>query len=156
MFKKPKFWILLVACLITLPFLALKSLTFTGKKPDRIDEPVTLAACPDSPNCVCSENGTGGHAIEPLTFQGDAGDAWSRLQSVLQELGGEEIRSSEQYLWFEFRTPLIGFIDDVECRLNHTDQQIEIRSASRVGHSDMGANRKRVEAIRQAFGDHAP
>lgn len=72
---------------------------------------------------------------------------------MLQELGGEEVRSSEQYLWFEFRTPLIGFVDDVECRLNRTEQQIEIRSASRIGHSDMGANRKRVEAIRQAFGE---
>lgn len=97
MFKNPKFWILLVVCLIALPFLALKSLTFTGKKPDRAGEPVSLAACPDSPNCVCSENATGGHAIAPLAFQGDAGAAWTKLQSVLQELGGEEVRSSEQH-----------------------------------------------------------
>ncbi|MGJ8634504.1 MAG: DUF1499 domain-containing protein [Luteolibacter sp.] len=108
---------------------------------------MSLAACPDSPNCVCSENGAGGHAIEPVSFQGDAGAAWSKLQTVLQESGGEEVRTSEQYLWFEFRTPLIGFIDDVECRLNRTQQLIEIRSASRVGHSDLGTNRKRLDTI---------
>lgn len=153
MFANPRLWVLLVPCLIALPYLALKLLTFIGKKPDRVGEPVSLATCPDSPNCVCSENGIGGHAIEPLSFQGDAGAAWSKLQSVLQELGGEEVRSSERYLWFEFRTSLIGFVDDVECRLNRVEQRIEIRSASRVGHSDLGANRKRVEAIRQAFGE---
>ena len=153
MFKKPKLWILLVVCLIALPFLALKALSFTDRKPDRVGEPLSLAACPDSPNCVCSENGTGGHAIAPLTFQGDAGVAWSKLQSVLQELGGKEVRSNEQYLWFEFRTPFMGFVDDVECRLNTAGQGIEIRSASRVGHSDMGANRKRVEVIRRAFAE---
>jgi len=51
----------------------------------------------------------------------------------------------------EFRSPLFSFTDDVECRLDAAAHQIEIRSASRAGHSDLGANRKRVEAIRTAF-----
>ena len=155
MLTNPKFWIVLVVALVALPYLGLKLLSLTGKKPDRAGELVMLPACPDSPNCVCSENGSGGHAIEPLIFQGDAEAAWSKLQSLLRELGGEEVRSSERYLWFEFRTPLIGFVDDVECRLVRGEQRIEIRSASRAGYSDMGANRTRVEAIRQAFDEGA-
>ena len=63
--------------------------------------------------------------------------------------GASPISVRADYLHFEFRSRLFGFVDDVECVWNAERSQIEIRSASRVGSSDLGANRKRVEAIRR-------
>jgi uncharacterized protein (DUF1499 family) len=151
MFTKPIFWFAVLIGIIALPLILLKVLSLTGKKPERSGAPAILADCPDSPNCVCSEESRPDHSIAPIIFQGEKTAAWSELQSVLKKLGGTEVRSGDQYLWYEFRTPLIGFVDDVECRLNPEGQRIEIRSASRVGRSDLGANRKRIEAIRRAF-----
>ena len=151
MLQNPKFWLAMLAGVIALGYLALKVLATTAKKPERAENPGALEPCPDSPNCVCSEDARESHTIDPLSYEGDDAAAWSKLQSVLKNLGGKEVRAGDEYLWFEFRTKLVGFVDDVECRLNPDKKQIEIRSASRVGYSDLGANRKRVNAIRKAF-----
>lgn len=152
MFSSPKFWFALVLGIVVVLYGVLKVMVLAAKAPERDGSQRVLAACPDSPNCVCSEEARDSHAIAPIPFRGDASAAWARLSAVLEQLGGKAVRSGDQYLWFEFRSLLVGFVDDVECRLNRERQQIEIRSASRVGYSDLGANRRRVEAIRAAFG----
>ena len=55
------------------------------------------------------------------------------------------------YVWVEFRTPGFGFIDDVEFRLAGEERLIHFRSASRIGRSDFGVNRKRLQRIGDAF-----
>jgi uncharacterized protein (DUF1499 family) len=52
----------------------------------------------------------------------------------------------------EFRSRL-GFVDDVEFRIDEAAGRIHVRSASRKGYWDLGVNRRRVETIREAFGN---
>ncbi|MDX8390036.1 MAG: DUF1499 domain-containing protein [Mariprofundaceae bacterium] len=109
-----------------------------------------LRACPASPNCVCSETHTSldvRHYITPI--QGSI-DAWKRLNEIIQQEGTiQEI--DDTYIHAIFTTPVFRFVDDVELRFDAKNQQIHLRSASRVGHSDLGANRQRLERIKQAL-----
>ena len=116
-----------------------------------------LAPCPAKPNCVSSEAGEDAdHQIAPLDYAGtNPQAAWAEIQQVIAELGGEITLAGDAYLAATFTSSLFRFVDDVECRLDPLKEQIQIRSASRVGHSDLGVNRKRVEAINNAFGGDA-
>ena len=99
---------------------------------------------------MCSEGVSGEHAIEPLRYTGPSEAAWSRLVAVVEATSNSHIVTHEAaYLRVEFVTPLMRYVDDVEFRL--TPEAIHVRSASRVGRSDLGANRQRVEALRAAF-----
>lgn len=114
-----------------------------------------LTACPGTPNCVSTEAADEGHAIAPLTFNGNPADAFQRLKSAVEaQSGARLIAARVDYLYFEFTTPLMGFIDDVEFRLDAESRTIHFRSASRLGRSDLGTNRKRMEQIRRAFAGH--
>jgi uncharacterized protein (DUF1499 family) len=112
-----------------------------------------LTPCPDKPNCVCSEAGEDAeHRVSPLDVSGvSAEKAWGRVAQAVEELGGEVVVSEDDYIAATFSSSLFGFVDDVEFRLDAPQKKIHIRSASRVGHSDMGVNRKRVEALTRSF-----
>ena len=111
-----------------------------------------LAACPSSPNCVCSQNADAAHAIAPLAFRGSAAAAMRALQQVLaSQPRVRVITETPNYLHAEFRTPLCRFVDDVEFLVVESEHVIHVRSASRVGYSDLGTNRRRVEALRREF-----
>lgn len=103
-----------------------------------------LAPCPDSPNCVSSFAEAERHAIEPLRADLVA------IRSLIGELNNADVvAEGDNYLRAEFTTRLIGFVDDVEF-LYHPDEGVtHVRSASRVGYSDLGANRQRIERLRQ-------
>lgn len=108
-----------------------------------------LAPCPDKPNCVCSEARDRQHAVAPLTLRGDPAAAWPAIQEVVGSLPRTRIISSDAgYLHAEFRTRVLRFVDDLELLLDAEARQVAVRSASRVGYSDLGANRKRVETLR--------
>ena len=107
---------------------------------------------PRSPNCVHSQLGKGTQAIEPLRYKGDPTEAMRRLQKVIADMPRTKVVTSEGlYMHVEFESALLGYVDDVEFLGNPQESVIHVRSASRLGHSDLGANRKRVEAIRRAF-----
>ena len=110
-----------------------------------------LQPCPVTPNCVCSEYQDQSAYIEPLLYTTTTEQAWAKLKRVISKTGGAVIKEEAGYLHLVYETPLLRYIDDVEFRLDNTPQRIHVRSASRVGQSDMGANRKRVEKIRLAF-----
>ena len=111
-----------------------------------------LLPCPSSPNCVCSMDEDAGHAIAPLTFTGSAVDAFARAKAVSLAMPRTRLlEESPGYLRLEFTTLICRFKDDVEFTLDEQNSVIHVRSASRIGHSDLGVNRKRVEAIRKAF-----
>ncbi|MBN9691721.1 MAG: DUF1499 domain-containing protein [Verrucomicrobia bacterium] len=111
-----------------------------------------LAPCGEKPNCVCSQDDRPEHFIEPLTFTNAPSEAWARLVSVvLNQPRTTLVQETPEYLRVEFRSRLFRFVDDVEFLLQPTNRTIEVRSASRVGHSDLGVNRARVERIRTAF-----
>ncbi len=111
-----------------------------------------LKDCPGTPNCVCSQASRDADRLPPFTFDGDAKDAWQRLKAViLAEPRAKIVTESETYLHAEFTSLLFRFVDDVECLLGADGRSIEIRSASRVGKSDLGVNRERVERLRRGF-----
>jgi uncharacterized protein (DUF1499 family) len=114
-----------------------------------------LAECPSSPNCVSSQSTDPQHFVDPLFFNGSAADAKIRLMRVLQGMKRAEIReNAENYIHVEFTSLIFRFVDDVEFLIDAQNQVIQVRSASRIGHSDMGVNRRRVEKIRRKFSDN--
>lgn len=126
-------------------------LKFPGKRPKNLGvHEGKLAPCPGSPNCVSSQASDSTHAIEPLAFTGDAAIAMQRLRAIIEKMPRTRIvEGRADYLYAEFETAVLGFVDDVEF---HADgAAIQVRSASRLGYSDLGVNRKRIEAIREAF-----
>ncbi|MGD1942576.1 MAG: DUF1499 domain-containing protein [Leptolyngbyaceae cyanobacterium] len=128
---------------------------FGGTRPSDIGvKEGQLTACPKSPNCVVSQGDTDAeHAIAPLSYTGDAAAAMTTLRQVIDAQDGSEvIEQTDTYLYAEFTSKLMGYVDDVEFYLP-TDAAgtIHVRSASRLGQSDLGVNRKRIEAIRSAF-----
>ncbi|MDQ6958432.1 MAG: DUF1499 domain-containing protein, partial [Mariprofundaceae bacterium] len=107
-----------------------------------------LRPCPASPNCVSSEaakNDTE-HYTKPLPIR--AGKTWSTMASAIEYLGGHIVVNDGQYLHAIFTSALFRYVDDVEARLDASEHVIHLRSASRVGRSDLGANRKRIDSIR--------
>jgi uncharacterized protein (DUF1499 family) len=140
---------LIILILIPSVFLALKSLTSRTPKTGLVAG--ALRACPDSPNCVVSENETAASRVEPLRFEGAPGQAWIALRRAVERNGGAIREDRDGYLWATFTSRVFRFIDDVEFRLNAAGGVIHVRSASRAGHSDFGVNRKRVEKLRADF-----
>jgi uncharacterized protein (DUF1499 family) len=109
-----------------------------------------LAACPSSSNCVSSQAADEGHRIAALTFSGDPDAAFARLKLVLGRRSDTSIIDERPgYLRVELRTTL--FVDDAEFLLDRTHSAIQVRSASRLGYSDLGKNRSRMEEVRSQF-----
>ena len=129
-------------------------LRLLGKRPTHLGvRDGRLAACPSSPNCVCSADCDSTHSIEPLRFTDSPEEAWRRLESVLANLRRTQIVANRDgYLHAECSSFLFRFVDDVEFLLDREGKKIHVRSASRAGRGDLGVNRARVETIRAAFG----
>ncbi|MFK7864560.1 MAG: DUF1499 domain-containing protein [Pseudohongiellaceae bacterium] len=129
--------------LSVLPFLS----ACAGEPPQNIGvQEGKLTACPDSPNCVSSYESDETHGIQPLS------GSITEISNVLRGLDEANIVSADgNYLYAEFTSALMGYVDDVEFLYNEAAGVTHVRSASRLGHSDLGANRKRIEAIRAAL-----
>lgn len=110
-----------------------------------------LRPCPTTPNCVCSEQQVEGAFVEPLGYTTTVDTAWRKIKHAIVATGGIVITERQGYLHARYETSLLRFVDDVELRLDENTRVIHIRSGSRVGKSDLGANRKRVAHIRAAF-----
>ena len=109
-----------------------------------------LAPCPGSPNCVSSQATDEGHRISPLVIHGDPDVAFARLTQLIGSRNGATIiYESSGYLRVELRTAL--FVDDAEFLLDREQRVVHVRSASRIGYSDLGKNRRRMEDIRTLF-----
>lgn len=111
-----------------------------------------LADCPSSPNCVCSEDRDASHAIEPLAVPAADGPPMARLLEVLADWPRVTVvQTTDTYVHATFTTRWLRFTDDVEFRLDASGALIHVRSASRIGYSDLGTNRALVEALRTAL-----
>ena len=110
-----------------------------------------LAPCPDSPNCVCSQDDRTQHHVAPIAYTGQMANAIKTMKQVIMGMPGSHIVAEKhEYIHAEFKSRIMGFIDDVEFYFPG-DSIIHVRSASRVGYSDLGVNRKRIKTIRQIF-----
>ncbi len=110
-----------------------------------------LAPCPESPNCVCSEQVQSSdkeHFIQPI--QADKA-LWAKFKAIIQEQGAEITTDDGNYVHATFSTSVFHYVDDVELRFDEAAGLIHIRSASRMGRSDFGVNRARVAKLKQAL-----
>ena len=124
---------------------------FSGSRPGNLGAvDGMLTRCKRSPNCVSSQTDRHqdpGHYIEPLQAGSDPLPTWAALKRLLADMSRVKVVSDRDgYLYAEFSTPLMGFVDDVEFL--QAGEFIHVRSASRLGRSDFGVNRARIEAIR--------
>jgi uncharacterized protein (DUF1499 family) len=111
-----------------------------------------LQPCPDSPNCVSSQSADEEHKIDPLALESSPSEALARLKEIILEMKRTSIiEETDNYLYAEFKSAALGFVDDVEFYVDTENKVIHVRSASRIGYSDLGVNRKRIEAIRLEF-----
>ena len=111
-----------------------------------------LSPCPESPNCVSSQSSDPSHYVEPLSYPDTQENAKNRLLKIIQSMSRSQIISTtDNYIHVEYTSLIFRFVDDVEFLFDGEQKLIHIRSASRVGYSDLGANRNRVETIRQKF-----
>ena len=108
-----------------------------------------LQACPSSPNCVSSDSATEQHQITAIVPKTSLDKSWAAIVEYIQQTPRLAlIEEQDNYLKAEATTLIMRFTDDVEFEKRPADNLIAVRSASRIGHSDLGANRDRIEAIR--------
>jgi uncharacterized protein (DUF1499 family) len=112
-----------------------------------------LLECPSSPNCVVSQYPKDeAHYLKPWTYTAAPKVFREKLDELLAETkNAEVIKSTSNYLLVTFKVPVVGFLDDVEFYLPENEKVVHYRSASRVGYSDLGVNKRRMESIRKAL-----
>ncbi|MEM7595621.1 MAG: DUF1499 domain-containing protein [Cyanobacteria bacterium P01_A01_bin.83] len=118
---------------------------FSGERPNNLGvKDGKLAACPGTPNCVNSQSDDAQSKIDPLPAVSIA-----EIKGVVEAMEGTTIvEEKDDYLYAEFKSKLMGYVDDVEFYRDSAANAVQVRSASRLGKSDLGVNRKRVEEIR--------
>ncbi len=123
---------------------------FSGKRPSDLGvSNGLLKPVPASPNAVSSQAMGGYHQIAPLRYNGAAEPALAALKSIVETtLRTSIVEERADYLYAEFTSTVIGYVDDVEFYFPPDEPVIHVRSASRLGYSDFGVNRKRIEVIR--------
>lgn len=112
-----------------------------------------LAKCPSSPNCVSTQADNPDQRMPVIPFDGKADDMLKKIKQSMQSAFPRAIlvREVDHYLHFEFKSRIFRFVDDVEFFVDDTTSVVHFRSASRVGHSDLGANRKRMRKISESL-----
>lgn len=136
----------------TLAILSLILITGCSQKMEKNTSENFDFSCPSSPNCVSSLAGDEDHKIEPLKYTGSANDAMDRLEKILNGMKRSKILlKDDNKIHAVFTSFLFRFKDDVYFQVNDAEKKIDIKSASRVGYSDLGVNKKRVEEIRSVF-----
>jgi uncharacterized protein (DUF1499 family) len=107
-----------------------------------------LAPCPSSPNCVSSDAQDSAHLVAAFALAMPAGDAWPAVGSSVKNLPRTRIiTETSDYLHAECASAVFGFVDDLELHLRRAEGVIAVRSASRLGYSDLGVNRRRIENL---------
>ncbi|TMH20867.1 MAG: DUF1499 domain-containing protein [Betaproteobacteria bacterium] len=117
------------------------------KPPSSTENSVSSQAAlyPDHPQRIYAD-------IAPLALKGDGPATLARIKAIVEGMDGAKMVKSEPgYLYAQFTTQLMKYVDDVEFWFDPAANAIQVRSASRVGRGDMGVNRKRIEAVRAAL-----
>lgn len=121
-----------------------------GKRPTNLGVKASrLAPCPSSPNCVSSDADDSAHSIAAFALAMPSGDAWLAVRGSVESLSLTKIiAEASDYLHAECTSAVFGFVDDLELHLRTAEGVIAVRSASRLGYSDLGVNRRRIEKLR--------
>jgi len=139
-----RLFFVIIGCIMTV--------SCAGKRPDNLGiSSGRLTDCPSKPNCVSSQAPDENHSIAPFSYEGSREAAFNRLKKVVASFERTTIvEESKDYLRIECASAIMGYVDDVEFYFPE-ENAIQVRSASRLGYSDLGGNRKRVEQLRKLF-----
>lgn len=128
----------------------------SGSRPDNLG--ITngiLADCPSKPNCVNSQAADEDHAIAAFTYEGSREAAFDRLKKAISSCDRMTVvEEKDDYLHIECTSAIMRYVDDLEFYFPE-EKVIQVRSASRLGYSDLGVNRDRVEHLRTLFNAEA-
>lgn len=150
-------FVIWIALAVVAVLLAARVGVFSGKAPANIGvRDGRLKPPAKTPNCVTSQADLWPDAnqreyarIAPITPQGDGKATIAKIAKVIEDLPGSHIvERRDDYLYAQFTTPLMRFVDDVEFWFDPAAGVVQVRSASRVGRKDFGVNRARIENIR--------
>lgn len=125
---------------------------FSGTRPDNLGvKDGRLAPCKPTPNCVSSQADPADqeHYIAPIVYSGTMQELRRAVESMTR---ATVIREEGNYLYAEYKSALLGYVDDVELWLDDKARLVHVRSASRLGRRDFGVNRKRIEELRTLIG----
>lgn len=112
----------------------------------------SLSPLPDSPNAVSSQTEQAERRVDPFPYFGSLDQTKALVKKAAADFGGAQILVEKpDYLHLVFTVPIIPFKDDVEFFFSEKDRVVHYRSASRVGYSDLGVNRKRYERLRSLY-----
>jgi uncharacterized protein (DUF1499 family) len=121
------------------------------KKPIGITEG-KFHPCPKSPNCVSTQSIDKRKKMDPIKYSTSLEEAKSKILRIIKTFKRTRIKTeSNSYIHIEFRTAVFRFVDDVEFYFDDSEKIIHFRSAARLGYSDLGVNRKRMENITKLF-----
>ena len=149
-----------VAALGLLVLLAAQLGAFGGTPPNELGvRDGRLKPPSKTPNSVSSQADMwaqhpmrGDARIAPLALQGSGAQTMAKLRRIVEAMpGAQVVQSRDDYLYVQFTTRWMKFIDDAEFWFDPNAGVVQLRSASRVGRKDFGVNRARIEAIRQAL-----
>jgi len=112
----------------------------------------TLSACPNKPNCIATNDGLPERRYPPLEVNGEPNATWTRIvKSLLTEERTAKVEEKPGYLYATVTSAVFGFVDDIELTYCNSGKELWIRSASRKGYWDIGANRARVESLAEKW-----
>jgi uncharacterized protein (DUF1499 family) len=138
---------------VAVGFAVMPIFSCSGRKPKNLGiKDSRLAPCPSTPNCVSSDAAQGSHSVAAFQPIVSPSAAWRELRAVLASLPrAEVVTATDDYMHIECRSAVFGFVDDLEFHLRPSENIIAVRSAARLGHSDFGVNRRRVENLRSSL-----
>lgn len=146
-FKTTMVFILTLTSVVLFAFYFLARISESHKAPGLKNGKLT--ACPNKPNCLCSESSSNFKAnIEAIQINPETDKApLDTLEKIILDMGGQILNKDETYLSSVFKSKVFGFIDDLELRWDASQKKVHLRSASRVGYSDLGINEKRIRVL---------
>ena len=119
-----------------------------------------LSKCPDSPNCFCSEfKEDKNHYIAPIKIlhkNTSSVETKTSLTHIINKMGGTIQKEDKNYVAATFTSTFFRFVDDLEIRIDHKQNVIHLRSASRVGRGDFGVNKKRLDSFKKIYRNLTP
>jgi len=136
---------ILITGLIYFIYLGFKSQN--GSAPGLVDS--RLTPCPNKPNCICTEFPN--HKLHYANAINYNELNLDKISEAIQSIGGTITIHKDNYIAATFTSRLFKYVDDFELRIDTENKLIHIRSASRVGNSDMGINLKRIENFKEKF-----
>jgi uncharacterized protein (DUF1499 family) len=147
---RPRRWLTKFLLLLLISFLGLYGLSMSATTPSNLGiNNGQLAECPESPNCVSTQTDRDSHRMAAIPFEGSHQQAMTRIKSTITDSfpRARLVSENDNYLHYEFTSLVFRFVDDVEFFVDDEAGVIHFRSASRVGHSDLGATRRRMNKI---------